>query len=384
MKKTAAIILLVGLAAVLVKFIFPAVSHDDGPGSNCPTNVTQAVLCSIHHDDEFGGAYLDISAEDFNALGFNYGDSIDIEFTTNNAAWKDVGYYNGYYVPAGQELLVAYPGYECIKFCINYGNDIYVENRFDKDTKALVTMNTPAKYKDIQDTMSISYSDDINEYPSKEEFANFRMMACGNLKSNILYRGASPVDNSRSRAATVDSLLQKNGIMFDIDLSDKNVDAPKYQVNEYFQGLMNSNKVVFLGMNAAYKSEEFSAKMKALFESILENDGPYYIHCLEGKDRTGFVCMVIEAMCGATYTELIDDYFATYKNYYGIEKGTTKYEAIKKLHIDEMIKYVCSFSLLNHYSSKAPKMSDLVYGYLIEIGLTKEQISRLREKLSRQ
>ncbi len=384
MKKTAAIILLVGLAAVLAKFILPAVPHGDRPENNCPTNVIQAVLCSIHHDDEFGGAYLDISAEDFNALGFNYGDSIDIEFTTNNAAWKDVGYYNGYYVPAGQELLVAYPGYECIKFCINYGNDIYAENGFGKDTKALVTMNTPAKYKDIQDTMSISYSDDINEYTSKEEFANFRMMACGNLKSNILYRGASPVDNSRSRAATVDSLLQKNGIMFDIDLSDKNVDAPKYQVNEYFQGLMNSNKVVFLGMNAAYKSEEFSAKMKVLFESILENDGPYYIHCLEGKDRTGFVCMVIEAMCGATYTELIDDYFATYKNYYGIEKGSTKYEAIKKLHIDEMIKYVCSFSLLNYYSSKAPEMSDLVYGYLIEIGLTKEQINGLREKLSRQ
>lgn len=384
MKKAAAIILLVGLAAVLAKFILPAVPHGSGPESNCPTNVTQAVLCSIHHDDEFGGAYLDISAEDFNALGFNYGDSIDIEFTTNNAVWKDVGYYNGYYVPAGQELLVAYPGYECIKFCINYGNDIYADNGFDENTRALVTMNTPAKYKDIQDTMSISYSDDINEYTSKEEFANFRMVACGNLKSNILYRGASPVDNSRSRAAVVDSLLQKNGIMFDIDLSDKNVDAPKYQVNEYFQGLMSSNKVVFLGMNAAYKSEEFSAKMKALLESILENDGPYYIHCLEGKDRTGFVCMVIEAMCGATYTELIDDYFATYKNYYGIEKGTTKYEAIKKLHIDEMIKYVCSFGLLRPYSSKAPKMSDLVYGYLIEIGLTKEQISGLREKLSRQ
>ncbi len=70
--------------------------------------------------------------------------------------------------------------------------------------------------------------------------------------------------------------------------------------------------------------------MKKMFESILDNDGPYYIHCLEGKDRTGYVCMVIEALCGASYEELVEDYFITYHNYYGIEKGTSKYDLIKR------------------------------------------------------
>ena len=336
--------------------------------------------CSIHHDEEFGGAYINISTEDFNKLGFRYGDSVDIEFSTNNAVWKDVGYYNGYYVPAGQELLVAYPGYENIKFCINYGEDIYKNNGFDENTKVSIYLNKARKYKDIQDTLSISYSDDINEYPSEEAFANFRPMTCGNLKSNILYRGASPVDNSRSRAATVDKLLKENGIQYDIDLADKNTDAPKYQVHEYFQGLTNANKVVFLGMGAAYKSEDFSAKLKRLFEAILLNDGPYYIHCLEGKDRTGFVCMVIEALCNATYDELIDDYFETYKNYYGIEKGTTKYEAIKKLHIDEMIQYAFSFDKTE--DGEYPYYNK-INAYLLNIGLTQDQIDGVREKLSK-
>lgn len=333
---------------------------------------------SIYHDDEFGGAYIEISAEDFNKLGFKYGDSVDVVFSTNNAIWKDVGYYNGYYVPAGQELLVAYPGYKHIKFCINYGDDIYANNGFDENTKVTISLNEAAKYKDIQDTLSISYSDDITKYPSKEVFANFRMMYCGDLKSNILYRGASPVDNSRSRAVTVDALLKENGIRYDIDLADKNTDAPKYQVYEYFEELTNANKVVFLGMGAAYKSEEFSSKMKILFESILENDGPYYIHCLEGKDRTGFVCMVIEALCGATYDELIDDYFVTYKNYYGIEKGSTKYEAIKKLHIDEMISYVRGFG-------DCPEdISTSAASYLVlNVGLTQEQVEKIVNKLSR-
>ena len=339
---------------------------------------------AIHHDDEFGGAYISISTEDFNKLGFAYGDSVDVSFSTNNKTWKDVGYYNGYYVPAGQELVVAYPGYEYIKFCINYGDDIYADNGFDENTKVTITLNKAQKYKAIQDTLSISYSDDINTYPNKEAFANFREMKGGKLKDGLLYRGASPVDNSRKRTSTVDSLLRENNIQYNIDLADKNTEGAKYQVHEYFQSLVASNKVVFLGMGAAYKKDDFASKMKTLFESIIANDGPYYIHCLEGKDRTGYVCMVIEALCGASYEELVDDYFTTYKNYYGIEKDTDKYNAIKELHIDEMIRYVFSFDetekvqLLgaSPYHSKASK-------YLLSIGLTQEQIDTVQMKLSK-
>ncbi len=54
--------------------------------------------------------------------------------------------------------------------------------------------------------------------------------------------------------------------------------------------------------------------------------------------RVFFVFGIIEALCGATYEELVDDYFVTYHNYYGVEKGSKKYEIIKELHIDEMIR----------------------------------------------
>jgi len=48
-------------------------------------------------------------------------------------------------------------------------------------------------------------------------------------------------------------------------------------------------------------------------------DGPYLVHCLEGKDRTGFVCIVLEALMSATYQEIVDDYMLTYNNYYHID-----------------------------------------------------------------
>ena len=341
---------------------------------------------SIHRDEEFGGAYIDISIQEFNNLGFKFGDSLDLAFS-NDVTYTDIGYYSGYYVPAGQELVVGYPGYDYIKFCINYGDDVYTKHSFNKDTKVTITVNEEQKYKDVEETLSISYSDDVTQYDSEEQFANFREMKGGLMKPGLLYRGASPIDDSRKRSAVVDFLLQKNGIQYNIDLADKEEAVfgenanKKYVVHDYFQSLKDQNKVVFLGMAAAYKNDDFSNKMKTLFLSILNNDGPYYIHCLEGKDRTGYVCMVIEALLGASYDELIEDYFITYHNYYGIEKGTNKYEVIKSMHIDEMIRFVFDFNktttlLGANFKSKANN-------YLLGIGLTQEQIDAIQTKLAK-
>lgn len=341
---------------------------------------------SIHRDEEFGGAYINISIQDFNNLGFKFGDSLDLSFS-NNVIYKDIGYYSGYYVPAGQELVVGYPGYDYIKFCINYGDDVYTKNNFDSDTKVTITVGEEQKYKEIEETLSISYSDDVTQYDSEEEFANFREMKGGLIKPGLLYRGASPIDNSRNRTAVVDSLLQKNGIQYNIDLADKEEavygESPnkKYVVHDYFQSLKNQNKVVFLGMGAAYKNDDFSSKMKTLCFSILNNDGPYYIHCLEGKDRTGYVCMVIEALLGASYDELIKDYFITYHNYYGIEKGTEKYDIIKSMHIDEMIRFVFNFG--KNVLLLAANFKSQANDYLLGIGLTQEQINAIQTKLAK-
>ena len=69
---------------------------------------------AIQHEPEFGGVYIEITIDDFNQLGFVYGDSVKVVFS-NGYTLEDVPYYNGYYVDAGQPLLIAYPGYEYIK-----------------------------------------------------------------------------------------------------------------------------------------------------------------------------------------------------------------------------------------------------------------------------
>ena len=65
--------------------------------------------CPVEHEEEFGGVYIKNTIDEFNAYGFDYGDSVSISFT-NGYKLEDIPYYNGYYTRTGETLLVAYPG----------------------------------------------------------------------------------------------------------------------------------------------------------------------------------------------------------------------------------------------------------------------------------
>ena len=38
---------------------------------------------------------------------------------------------------------------------------------------------------------------------------------------------------------------------------------------------------------------------------MIEHPAPYYLHCNTGKDRTGLLCAIVEALMGASYKEII-------------------------------------------------------------------------------
>ena len=323
---------------------------------------------ATQHETEFGGVYIKMSIEDFNKLGFEYGDSVDVEFS-NGYRLEDIPYYNGYYVDAGQPLLIAYPGYDYIKAAINYGEDLWEEaslqggilggkpkfvplyelgHILEHDT-ASVTLRERGKYKDIQTARDIHYTDERTDYPGDEVFANFRNFRMGNIKENILYRSASPCDNQHNRASYVDALIKEAGVQFILNLSDNDVKINRYMAADnfnspYFQSLYDDNKVEAIALNMNYQSEEFAQKIVQGFNAMAEAEGPYLVHCTEGKDRTGFVCMLIEALAGASYEEIADDYMLTYDNYYKINetKDPERYRLILEQNLDAMVKYIVS------------------------------------------
>ncbi len=356
--------------------------------------------CALEHEKEFGGVYIRMGIDDFNQLGFKYGDSVNVIFS-NGYKLEDIPYYNGYYVDAGEALLIAYPGYDWIKAAVNYGEDLWERASLKRLTEtelwksaeleehdtATVTLNERGKYLEIQEARDIHYSDDRKKYDSDVIFANFRNMTVGNLKENAVYRSASPCDNQHKRAPYVDALMKEAGVQCILNLSDSDAKIEGYLQKEdfsspYFKSLYDSHKVIPLALNMNYLSDDFAKKIADGFTKMSETEGPYLIHCTEGKDRTGFVCMLLEALCGASYEEIVDDYMITYDNYYRItlEKDPDKYRVIKEKNLDAMLRTVI------HDPDAEPETADLAAAaraYLMHYGMSAESIDAMLAKITK-
>ncbi len=333
----------------------------------------------VTEDVKFKAAIVDISIDDFNKLGFSLGDSCNVKFS-NGYELKDVPYFDGYYVQNGAPVIVAYPSNEYVTITLN-NVGIWETAGLNDGCTVDITLNKTKKYSATQEALGQRYSLLREEYSSDEEFANFRAISGGSLKKNFIFRGASPVDNSRNRAGYTDNLLKSNGIACIIDLADSKANLESYFAgedfsSEYAKSLYESGNMVLLSMSSGYTSDAYKESVVRGLEFMLEHGGPYYIHCMEGKDRTGFVCALIEALCGASYDEMRDDYMKTYENYYKIsaEKTPEKYNAVVELYFDSFMRCISGKDDLSQVTS-----DDYVSGakrYLTEGSMSSEDIDR--------
>ncbi len=341
---------------------------------------------AVYEDVKFGAASVDISIEDFNALGFKLGDSCTVKFS-NGYELEDVPYFNGYYVKNGMPVIVAYPSAENISITLN-NVGIWNTARLDENCTVDVTVTASGKYLSTQEALGQAYSLVREEYSCDEEFANYRAVVGGNLKENVIFRGASPVDNSRNRAAYTDALIKNDKINCIIDLADSEEDMQKYFAEEgfsstYAKGLYEGGNTKALSMSSSYASDAYKKKVAEGFKFMLEKDGPYYIHCMEGKDRTGFVCALVSALAGASYEEMRADYMKTYENYYKIteEKTPAKYNAVVSLYFDSFME--CLYGTDDINVLKTANYVDSAKKYLKDGGMTEGEIDLWLEKLTK-
>lgn len=339
-----------------------------------------SVRVNVSKDEKFGAAILNISQADFENEGFKLGDSCSIAFQ-NGYSVPDVPYFNGYYVKNGAPVIVAYPGYEYINVTLN-NMGIWDDAGLKDGDSALITINERGKYLAIQESLGQIYSFNRNDYSSNEAFANFRCFSAGTLKDDFLYRGASPVDNSRNRAPYVDDLIREKGIGFVIDLADSEENMQKYLSSadfdsDYVKDLYENGKVILLNMGSGYMGKDYKEKLVQGLRAALDSEGPIYIHCMEGKDRTGFVCMLLEALAGAGYDDMLQDYMTTYENYYQVTKtgAPEKYDAIVDLYFIPFME--CLHGTDDLSVLKTADFREDAASYLKEGGMTEEEIGEL-------
>ena len=339
---------------------------------------------SLIHEPEFGGAYITMTIDDFNNLGFEYGDSVDIVFS-NGYEMIDVPYYNGYFAVTGDAFLVGYPGYDYIKACICNGDDLWEVADLPEDGTADIKLHEAKKYLEIRNARSLEFDTDRENFTDDATFGNFRNIATTGIKPGVLYRSASPIDNVNNRAQYVDKLCSEAGIKTIYDLSDTDETVRESMAAEdynspYFKELYENGNVVFANMRMNYTSDTFKKDVADIFKTMPEKEGPYIIQCTEGKDRTGILCVILESLCGASYDELASDYMRSYEDAYHLSSVTDaeKYNIIQETEFDNIVKTMVGDESVDH---KTADLSGYANQYLLDGGMTQDEIDSLKKIL---
>ena len=337
-----------------------------------------SVTGTVIEVEKYGHALLDITIADFEAAGFTLGDVVTVTAGTYEG---DMPYFNGYYVERGDYMLRAYPGHTNIAVCINYGK--FAETAgIGVGDPVTITLKEPAGALALQVINNLVYTQDRADYASDEIFANFRPVTAGNIAAGTLYRSASPVNNSHGRAAIACALMEQAGIRAVADLADTEEElaecfAAEGFASDAYKALYEEGGVIALGLPADFSAEDFNLGLVRGLTFLAEHEGPWLIHCNEGKDRAGFTAMVIEALMGASVEEITADYMESYVDYYGVEPGTVRYEIILQTNLAEMLKELTG--------TPNPADADLqaaAEAYLLRYGMARETIDALKLRLS--
>lgn len=327
-----------------------------------------------------------VTGAEFSKLGIEYGDSIDLIFS-NGFEMINIPYYNQNYMLMNEVILVGDSPESNIRVLMSFGGNVWSISGINSTDTVTIVLKEKEKYTGVIINRTLQYSNNRLDYQTDAEFANFRSVKAQNIKEGILYRSASPNDNMIQRASYADSLMLDAKIAFVLNLAEDdekiigNMSKEDYK-SHYYKSLYDNQKVKGLLLNADYGSDDFKKKIAEGLIAMSESEGPYLIHCLEGKERTAFVCLLLEGLCDADYEEIKEDYMISYENYYGINEKNQKenYDLLVKGLLDTMIQIIVGDNDLDL------KNVDLKAGterYLLEGGMSPEQIELLRSRLIR-
>ena len=291
--------------------------------SNADNAIDEPMLKGyISSYNEYGGAMLNFTEADMTAAGFTLGDVISV---TLDGEEMVMPYYDGYYNGNGEFVCVAYPGYPSICFTAN--NTGLPQELIGLEGHAVsVKMKEKGGSLNVQQALGMTYTNDRCDYPSLSdaEFANARAVSAGNIASGVLHRSSSPFSNGSNRAYCVSDYLEGERVKTVLNLADTEEKMLAYDMPPYSRTLWDGGSVILCPLKTDPTADDYNNRLIAALKELPSHPAPYVVHCMEGKDRTGYVCALLEGLCGATYEEMVDDYLITYFNYYGITPETDR------------------------------------------------------------
>ena len=353
---------------------------DNDDDDRAPENVPM-LKGKITSYNEFGAAMLSVTESDMQKAGFTLGDVISVIVDNHEIA---LPYYDGFYTQNGEFLCVAYPTYPSIAFtCNNIGLPDELTGLEGHDVT--IKMRVKGGRIDVQKALSMKYTNNRSDYSdvTDADYANARPVIAGKIAEGVLHRSSSPFCNDINRATYVSEYMQKHDVKTVLNLADTKEKMLSYTMPPFSNSIWESGDVILCPLKADPLADDFNDRLIEALKELPSRPGPYIVHCMEGKDRTGYVCALLEGLCGATYDEIVADYLETYDNYY--QKTPEKDRDVCNTLVQLRLK-PCLMHYANFYIEKElPKVNfaDAFSQFLLEHGMTQQEVKNLVNALTK-
>lgn len=340
-----------------------------------------AASTTVASVSKYGNIELAVTSDELSSAGFATGDMVTV---TINEVEHEMPFCTNYSdVDNGALVLRAEKGTNAI-IAINMGN---FAGTYGVEAGAAVEirLKEAGAYLEEYEIRNLVRTNNRTDYTSDAVYANFRMVNQGSIADGILYRSSSPINEEINRASYADTLAAEAGIHTFINLADSAMSLEEYFSAEnfaspYYMSVYKDGGVIPLNMAIDFNDADFRAKLTLGLSFMANHDGPYLVHCNEGKDRAGFTIAVLQALMGASVDEIVEDYMVTYENYYGVQRGTSKYDKIAEGNIKESLRSICGIE--SGASLDNVDLAAAAESYLTSIGMDQLQIQKLKAKLS--
>lgn len=340
---------------------------------------------------KYGNLVLDVTGQAFFDFGYDYGDVISADIF--GTAWRMPVGSSYSDVDTGMPVCRVESMDEAVVLAINMGDlatsaGIAVKEDIDGEPgyrwiypdgvelplEISISMEEAGAYRDEWLIRQLVRTNERADYIHLDDasFANFREIATPGMGDGMLYRSSSPIDPELGRNAYAVAAMEEAGIRTVINLADADPAYPGWK-DSYYAGC----EIIFLNMGIDPSGEDFRTRLAQGLRFMAANEGPYLVHCSEGKDRAGFISAVLECLMGADAQAVVDDYMETYYNYYGVQAGTEQYEAIVNSNIRSLLAQ--AFAVEDIF---ACDLAAEAREYLLEIGLSTAEIDNLMSKLA--
>ena len=193
------------------------------------------------------------------------------------------------------------------------------------------------------------------------------------IKQGMVYRGAKIEDATE---VGKQKMLYEYGIKTDLDLRGEvaesplgesvnfvNVSGPYYIGGDGIDSLKDSNKAHWSG---TYRE----ALIKEIKTFANPDNYPIYVHCSLGRDRTGTICFLINALCGVGEMDLYMDYELSFMSVMGNIDGQNPRNMVGG-------GFTNLYNYIKNYGTGT--MAENTEKFMLDIGITQAEIDAIRE-----